>query len=156
MQTETKYLEDYRKMQRSDFNHFFDMPTRWGDADAFGHINNTLYARYYESARIGYFENAMNMEFHTESKEGVILADLKMAFLQQLHYPSDMEIGSRVSKIGNSSLILDAAIFVKGSDTLINTSRATLVLFNFSANEKKIIPQSLRDLISAFEKFTPA
>ncbi|PWQ95857.1 acyl-CoA thioesterase [Leucothrix arctica] len=156
MPAESKYLDDYRKMQRSDFSHFFDMPTRWGDSDAFGHINNALYSRYYESARVSYFEKAMDMEFKMDSKEGLILADMKIAFLQQLHYPTEMEIGSRVSRLGNSSLVLDAAIFTKGSDTLVNTSRATLVYFDFKGNDKKVIPESARDLICAFEINPPA
>ena len=156
MSVESKYLDDYRKMQRSDFSHFFEMPTRWGDSDAFGHINNALYSRYYESARVAYFEEAMDMKFKMDSKEGLILADMKVAFLQQLHYPIVMEIGSRVSRLGNSSLVLDAAIFIKGTDTLVNTSRATLVYFDFKNNDKKPIPKSARDLICGFETIPPA
>jgi len=156
MQADSKFLDDYRKMERSDFNHFFEMPTRWGDADAFGHINNTLYSRYYESARFAYFEKAMDMEFDMDSKEGLILADMKVAFLQQLHYPTVMEIGSRVSRLGNTSLVMDCAIFVKDSETLINTSRATMVYFDFKKNEKMVISESVRSLISAFEKISPA
>ncbi len=67
-----------------------------------------------------------------------------------------MELGSRISRMGNSSLVLDAAIFIKGSDTLINTSRATLVWFDFKANQKKPIPQQSRDVILAFESILPA
>lgn len=156
MAVTSKYLEDYRKMQRSDFNHFFGLSTRWGDQDAFGHINNALYSRYYESARIGYFEKTTQMSFDANSDEIAIMADLKIAFLQQLHYPAEIEIGSRISRMGNSSLVLDAAIFRKGDDTLISTSRATLVWFDLKANQKKPIPQKSRDMTIDFEKIPPA
>jgi len=40
MGAESKDLQDYRQMECSDFTHFFEMPTRWGDADGLGYINN--------------------------------------------------------------------------------------------------------------------
>jgi acyl-CoA thioester hydrolase len=156
MGEETKHLEDYRQMERSDFNYFFEMPTRWGDLDAFGHVNNTLYARYYESARLGYFESLMDMRFDPELSSGVIHADMKIAYIKQLHYPSDIDVGCRISRMGNSSLDLDAAIFLKGSDTLISTSRAILVWFDYKANVNKPIPEENRKMIIDYERITPA
>ena len=156
MEVKSKYLDDYRKMQRSDFTYFLDIATRWGDEDPFGHINNTIYARYYESARIDYSEKNLQLTFSAGSKDSIITADLQIAYLQQLHYPSDIEVGSRISSMGNSSLVMDAAIFLKGSDKLINTSRAILVWFDFKANKPKRIPQKSRELIFAFEKISPA
>ena len=156
MKEKSKYIQDYRQMERSDFTYFFEMPTRWGDADAFGHINNTLYARYYESSRIDYFERLTGSIFTSDSSSGVILADLKLAFLQQLHYPAVLEIGSRISRMGKSSLDMDAAVFIKGEDELINTSRATLVWFDYAANKTYPIPEDKRKLIIDFERVTPA
>lgn len=156
MGAESKYSQDYRQMERSDFTYFFEMPTRWGDADALGHINNALYARYYESARLDYFETLMDMHFTPELSSGVILADIKIAFLHQLHYPTKMEIGSRISRMGNTSLDMDAAVFIKGENEVINTSRATLVWFDYKANQNKTIPDENRKMITDFERVVPA
>ncbi len=156
MSVESKYLQDYRQMERSDFAHFMDMPTRWGDADALGHINNTLYARFYESARLAYCEDILQLEFVHGMTIGVILADMKISYLQQLHYPSEIEIGSRISRMGNSSLDLDAAVFIKGQDQLISTSRATCVWFDYSANKTGPIPDDKRKQIETFERIPPA
>ena len=79
MTTQSKHLEDYRQMERLDFAHFIDVQVRWGDADALGHINNTLYGRYYECSRLDYFESLMDMQFTQELTSGVILADMKIA-----------------------------------------------------------------------------
>ncbi len=156
MGAESKYSQDYRQMERSDFTYFFEMATRWGDADALGHINNALYARYYESARLDYFETLMDMHFTPELSSGVILADIKIAFLQQLHYPAKMEIGARISRMGNTSLDMDAAVFIKGENEVINTSRATLVWFDYKANQNKTIPDENRKMITDFERVVPA
>ena len=156
MGAESKYLEDYRQMERSDFVHFIDIQVRWGDADVLGHINNTLYGRYYESSRLDYFEKLLDMQFTQELTSGVILADMKIAYLKQLHYPAEIEIGSRISRMGNSSLDFEAAVFIKGSDDVISTSRATLVWFDYKGNQNKSIPDENRKTIIDFERITPA
>ena len=156
MTTQSKHLEDYRQMERLDFAHFIDVQVRWGDADALGHINNTLYGRYYECSRLDYFESLMDMQFTQELTSGVILADMKIAYLKQLHYPTEIEIGARISRMGNSSLDFEAAIFLKGTDQLISTSRATLVWFDYKGNKNKTIPEENRKMIIGFERIPPA
>lgn len=156
MASQSKYIEDYRQMEYSDFRYFFEMPTRWGDADALGHINNALFARYYESARLGYFSSLMDLEFSPKMTSSVILADLKIAYLKQLHYPSDLMVGCRVSRLGNSSLDFDSAVFLKESNELISTSRAILVWFDYVANTNKPVPDESRSKIIDYEKIPPA
>jgi hypothetical protein len=50
---------------------------------------------------------------------------------------------------------MDAAVFIKGEDELINTSRATLVWFDYIANKNHSIPEDKRKLIIEFERLTP-
>ena len=165
---ESKFLEDYRQMQRSDFKHFFQEKTRWGDADMLGHINNVLYARYYESARLSYLREALAIDFINPDKTGIILADMKIAYLKQLHHPASMSIGARISRIGNSSLQLDAAVFIDADKVdsdevdadgheqqVISTSRATLVWFDYANNKALKIPESQRQMIAEFEIIPP-
>lgn len=153
----SKFLEDYRLMELNDFSHFMHENTRWGDLDAMGHINNVLYARYYESARTTYFSELFAMNFVSKMPTGVILADMKIAYLQQLHHPATMKIGARVSRLGGSSLHFDAAIFIEddGNDHLISTSRATLVWFDYAQNKTLKIPQEMRETIIDHENTPP-
>lgn len=151
----SKFLDDYRQMERTDFNYFFTEHTRWGDSDAMGHINNVLYARYYESARTAYFSQLFAMQFVNKMPTGVILADMKIAYLQQLHHPSAMQIGARVSRLGGSSLHFDAAVFTKGNEQPISTSRATLVWFDYAQDKSLAIPHDKRQIIIDYETIIP-
>ena len=153
-QQESKYLDDYRQMERSDFNHFLQENTRWGDTDMLGHINNVLYARYYESARTSYLREVLEIDFINNDRTGIILADMKISYLQQLHHPAAMRIGARISRLGGSSLQLDAAVFVE-NDKPISTSRATLVWFDYASNRTLKIPQEVREIIGVYEKIKP-
>lgn len=152
---ESKFLDDYRQMERADFYHFLLENTRWGDSDMLGHINNVLYARYYESARTSYLREALDIDFINPNKKGIILADMKIAYLKQLHHPAAMTIGARISRLGGSSMHLDAAVFIEGDETPISTSRATLVWFDFDNNKSIKIPQSDRQMISDYETIKP-
>jgi len=152
---ESKFLEDYRQMERSDFNHFLQENTRWGDTDMLGHINNVLYARYYESARTSYLREVLDIDFISEDKTGIILADMKIAYLKQLHHPASMKIGARISRLGGSSLHLDAAVFIEDEDQPISTSRATLVWFDYAQNKTIRIPQADRNVIAKYEIIPP-
>jgi acyl-CoA thioester hydrolase len=109
-------LRSLTPMQRSDFTHFLELPVRWGDMDAFGHVNNVQYMRYLESGRVAYVEEVTQTPL--EVNENVILADIQCSFIQQLHYPCTVEVATRTNRLGRSSFQIICAIYRKGEDSL--------------------------------------
>ena len=77
------------------------MPIRWGDMDAMGHVNNTVYFRYFEQARIAWFE-AMTCP-PDPSGVGPVIISAHCTFLKQLRYPGDIEVDTLVGEFGRSS-----------------------------------------------------
>jgi acyl-CoA thioester hydrolase len=77
------------------------MPLRWGDMDAMGHVNNTVYFRYLEQARIELFE--MLGFPATPGGVGPVIVNAHCNFLRQLRYPGDIEVTSWVGPPGRSS-----------------------------------------------------
>lgn len=140
-------------MQRSDFRHLFECPIRWGDMDAFGHVNNVQYLRYLESGRIAYFEEVLQAPLI--SPETVILADIQCAFRQQLHYPGIVEVASRISRIGNSSMQRICAIYRKGKDVPVATAKEVVVWYSYEERCPKSVPESVRQTIIEFEVIAP-
>lgn len=138
-------------MNRSQFKHFHPLEVRWGDADIFGHINNVQYIRYYESGRVAYCEEALAFEFKVGLDSGWILADIQCSYLKQLHYPASIEVATSILKIGTSSVEMQAAIFIKGTDELVSTSKAVLVWVDLRAGCSAPIPMSQRENIELFE-----
>jgi acyl-CoA thioester hydrolase len=65
------------------------MPIRWGDMDAFGHVNNTVYFRYMEQVRISWFEQ-LGIAGGNGEGQGPVIVNASMDFLKQLHYPGDI------------------------------------------------------------------
>jgi len=140
-------------MQRADFRHFLELPVRWGDMDAFGHVNNVQYMRYLESGRIAYVAGVLGVTM--ESKENIVLADIRCTFLQQLRYPVTVEVATRVARLGNSSLQIVFAIYRRGENQPVLTGEGILVWFDF-INDKPIpLPESARSAICRFEAIPP-
>lgn len=82
--------------------HTMRMPIRWGDMDAMGHVNNTNYFRYIESARIAWLEQVGGLP--DARGEGPVIVNASMNFLKQLTYPAEIEVTTFVSPPGRSSV----------------------------------------------------
>src|SRR3546814_13008764 len=96
------------------------MPIRWGDLDALNHVNNTLYFRYFEEARIQLFTQAGII---LSSSRVRVLAHAWCDFLRPLHYPATVIVGLVVTRLGRSSLELDVTIEVEVDPDVIYKSK---------------------------------
>ena len=133
------------------FRFFTPSPTRWGDCDMFGHVNNVQFVRYYESGRLDYFHRVLDMPTVSNPQETLIIADIHVNFLRQIHHPSELAVGSRISRLGNSSFVFEAAIFIGAEETPCSTARATCVWFDYRNNQSLPIPPGARQQIGQFE-----
>lgn len=140
---------------RSQFRHFTALPVRWGDMDMLGHINNVIFFRYIESARIAYFDALLDNDPSIWGGEGPILAEIQCRFIQQLHYPAQLEMGTRTVKIGGRSLQLECVIFKQGEPAPLASSRAAIVWFNYDQQRAVSVPAHLRNVIKEFEAIAP-
>jgi len=140
-------------MQRSDFAHFIELPVRWGDMDAFGHVNNVQYMRYFESGRVAYVEEVTQTPL--EVNENVILADLQVSFLQQLHYPATVAVATRTSRLGNTSFQIVCAIYREDEDAPVATCNGVMVWFDYLNQKATPIPERVRQTILRFELIPP-
>jgi acyl-CoA thioester hydrolase len=142
---------DIDRYLRPGFRFFTPTPTRWGDCDMLGHINNVEYLRYYESGRLDYFHQVLGVSTGTEQKDSLILADIHVTFLSQVHHPCALEVGSRISRLGNSSFEFESGVFLPGEDRPASIARATSVWFDYAADRSRPIPRAARETIEKFE-----
>jgi acyl-CoA thioester hydrolase len=146
---------------RAEFRQFIPMTVRWGDMDALGHVNNVQYFRYGESARIAYFDPLERDDPKMWKEYGIILASMSCDFLAQLHYPAELDIGSRVTRLGRSSLHMTSAIFQRSpagqpqEERAVAVLRGVLAWFDYSAQKTLPIPESVRAWIRAREVLAP-
>lgn len=82
--------------------YLFRMPVRWGDLDLLNHVNNSLYFRYMEEARVNCMKEA-GIGVHGDVRE-IVLAHTSCDFLRPISWPADLLIDMRLQRIGRSSL----------------------------------------------------
>ncbi len=149
-------MEKPLKLDRADYNLFTALPTRWGDCDALGHINNAMLVRYLESGRIDYFQQVCQLSLAGGEPYGFIIANLEIGFVKQVHHPSNLEIATRISRLGNSSFDVDAIIFNQGDNIPLITSRGVCVWFDLQNNNSVKLPDDIRNTIMTFQQGVPA
>ncbi|SIO62375.1 acyl-CoA thioester hydrolase [Singulisphaera sp. GP187] len=135
----------------SKFPVFITLPVQWGDQDAFGHVNNTVYFRWFESSRIAYFERIGLSAMMTTAKVGPILASITCDYRRQILYPESVIIGAKVTRIGRTSIKMEHELFTQSNQALAAEGKSTIVVFDYSTNRPHPIPDPIRRAIEALE-----
>lgn len=133
-----------------DFPFQMRLPVTWGEMDAFGHVNNTVYFRYFETARIKYFEEIGLGEMLSGSGLGPILAETSCKYLKPLFYPDNLTIGTRVAAMGTSSIVMDH-ILVSAKVGLAAYGQAVVVVYDYDRAGKAPIPEHVKSAIMGLE-----
>jgi len=126
-------------IQKAQFKFFINIETRWSDMDCIGHINNATFLTYIETARVRLLEN---LGF---SSVPIIMASIKIDYVNQLKYPSVIEIGQKICRLGNSSFDILTGIYNKESEDLITISTTTLVCYDYDSQNSIKVPDMIRD-----------
>ncbi len=130
-------------------------PVQWGDQDAFNHVNNVVYFRWMESARIEYFRRADLGTADNRHGIGPILASLKCDFRRQLTFPDTLLISASVLSIGRTSLKMAHRIYSTTQRVIAAEGDSVLVMFDYHAQRPIEVPHDIRAKIDALERRQP-
>jgi acyl-CoA thioester hydrolase len=127
--------------------HTMRMPIRWGDMDAMGHVNNAVYFRYLEQARIEWFTE-VGCEPNPKG-DGPVIINAHCTFLRQLKYPGDIEIRTYVGPPGRSSFETYQEIRRVGQPEILSAEGgAKIVWVNFPSEKSVPLPERVRGLLA--------
>jgi len=123
--------------------HIEHMKMRWGDMDALGHMNNAVYFRYFEQARISWFDRLTpGCAAHAE---GPILGSIRCRFRLPVVYPANLAVAVRAGKPRNSSFVLESVISDEGdAPRIYATSEAVMVWVDLAAGKSRPLPDWFR------------
>lgn len=128
-----------------------EIPVQWGEMDAFQHVNNVVYFRYFENARIAYFEKLDVIEFMTRKGIGPILAATSCRFKTPLTYPDTILVAAKVTTIEDDRFIMDYRAVSTKHQKIAAEADGVIVTFNYRENKKVSVPEELRRLIMEIE-----
>jgi acyl-CoA thioester hydrolase len=115
---------------------------RWGDMDAYGHVNNTIYFRYLEQVRVEYLESLGYLIQPTGTAPVII--NTSCTFLIPLTYPGMLEVRMFLGAPGRSSIPSTYEIRMRGDDTVYASGAAKIVWIDTRSGKSVPIPDELR------------
>lgn len=123
----------------------------WGDMDANRHVNNIMYFRYIEHARLRYFDLLGFSKLQEETGIGPILSWTDCRFRRPLSYPDDVSIGARISDVEADRFVMHTVIVSHAQKLVAAGGQQRVVVYDYWNNQKAPLPEAIRARIADFE-----
>jgi len=133
--------------EHKKFVHEMVIPVRWGDMDAMGHVNNTVYFRYLETVRIDWF---IKLGCDPSPKgEGPVIVNAFCNFYKQIEFPGDVLAKLYVSDPGRTTF--ESWITLERTDqpgVIYSAGGATTIWVDFPQQKAVILPDWMREIVT--------
>ncbi len=120
------------------------LPVQWGEMDAYGHVNNTVFFRYFETARIEFLQQCGFLAAFHEEKIGAILHSTQCRFRRALFYPDTVEVGGRATEIEADRFLMEYRVVSLGQDETVADGTGLVVAFDYARRQKAMLPANVR------------
>ena len=134
-----------------DFPIVVRVPVHWGEMDAFGHVNNIIYFRYCETARILYFERCGFMASYEDDHIGAILHSTSCRFRRPLHFPDTVLTGTRVTDLEDDRFTMAYRVVSLDQQAIAAEGSGLIVSYDYTGREKTSLPDPVRGRILELE-----
>lgn len=128
-----------------------ELPVVWGEMDAYRHVNNVVYFRYFEDVRVEYMRRLDWFELERQTGVGPILAATQARFRKPLTYPDTISVGTRITSIADDRFTMDYVVVSHRLEAVAAEGQGTVVTFDHGQGKKVPIPEELRRRIAAVE-----
>lgn len=128
-----------------------DTPVAWGDMDYFRHVNNIVFFRYFESARIAYLER---IHFEDEVKQdgvGPILHSTQARFRRPVTYPDRVFAAARTVEMLDDRLVMEYRVVSERLGAVAAEGTGVVVAYDYRVGRKALLPEAVRDAVRRLE-----
>lgn len=123
----------------------------WGEMDAYQHVNNVVYFRYFENSRLEYFRRLDWLAMQNDTGVGPILASTQARFRKPLTYPDGILIGAHIAEVSQDRLTMEHRIVSRRLGAVATEGEGIIVTFDYARGVKTPVPDELRQRIAALE-----
>ena len=131
----SKSIEDYPVILSQD--------VIWGDMDAFEHVNNTVFFRYFEDVRLEFFTRFGVNEYKATHNIGPILASTRCDFKLPLIYPDRIHIGGRFKILSPKKINMEYAVYSEKHDAMAAEGEGLLVYYDYNLGRSCDVPDEI-------------
>lgn len=128
---------------RASYKHFLTIATRWMDNDVYGHVNNVVYYSYFDTVVNDYLMRQGGLDYRDGTVVGLVVETM-CQYKKSLAFPESIDVGLRVTKMGNSSVRFEIGIFKQGDDEPAAFGHFVHVFIERSMQKAVVIPEAFR------------
>jgi acyl-CoA thioester hydrolase len=134
-----------------EFHFYHPIEVRYGDLDPQGHVNNAKFMTYMEQARVCYIRNLELWDGSSFLQIGFILAEARVTFLAPILFTQEVQVGVRVSRLGNKSLDMQYRIEDAQTGQELANGSSVQVAYDYRQSQTIPLPDRWRQAIKNFE-----
>jgi len=135
--------------RNNDYKHVIPLQIRFNDVDKFGHVNNTIYFQFYDTAKTDYFASVCKgVDWE---RVAIVVVKIEAEFIAQIKANSHIAARTRVIKIGNKSFHLEQEVFDTDTQEVKSRCLSVMVLYDLDQQQTMPFPDEWRKNISSYE-----
>lgn len=135
---------------REEYRWFMTCPTRWADNDAYGHINNTVYYQWFDTAVNSWLVEAGLLDVERGDPIGLVV-ETSCSYFSPLSFPGDVEVGIAVAQLGTSSVTYRIGVFGVGSSEPSAQGHFTHVYVGRESRRPVPLPEAWREKLAKLD-----
>ncbi|MBJ95571.1 MAG: thioesterase [Rickettsiales bacterium] len=117
-----------------------EIDVAWGEMDSFQHVNNIIYLRWFESARIEYFRQTGFIEHMQATQVGPILAESRCRYRAPVTFPDRVTVTASARQVSEDRFVMDYRLYSQQQGFLVAEGDGTVVCYDFAAGRKAPLP----------------
>ena len=133
---------------REAYRWWHKVTLRWGDNDAYGHVNNAIFYQWFDSAVNHWLIEAGLLDIAHGDPIGLV-AETGCRYFASLEYPGEVEVGIRVAQLGRSSVTYHLGVFAPDSDQAAAEGHFTHVTVDRATRRPVALPDAWREALTA-------
>ena len=133
----------------ADYPVVYTHKVTWGEMDAYQHVNNTQYFRYFENVRISHFEALGADALYEAEQLGFIVGEIRCRFKFPLTYPDTIHIGAKVTQLQSDRFIHLYTVVSEQHNAIAAEGDAKVVFYDYKVNSKSPFPPALMQKLEA-------
>lgn len=124
----------------------------WGEMDALQHVNNVVYFRYFETARIDFFKQINLLEQLKITSVGPVISENQARYKRPVTFPDTLSVGVSISDIKDDRFMMHYTVYSQSQQAVTTVGSSQVVMFNFKTGQKATLTPELIDALRTYEQ----
>ena len=133
---------------RAEFRAWRTFTTRWADNDSYGHVNNTVYYEWFDSAVNGWLVEQGLLDIERGDAIALVV-ETRCTYAAPLAFPQNVEVGLAIADLGRSSMRYRIGVFAQGAETAAAEGEFVHVMVDRATRKPVEIPSTWRTVLEA-------